>query len=301
MDERQGQVVTGAGLQDSRINEEFVAFLNKWGPRLIYALLIVVLAYLGWGRFQDYQQRQVDQAFAEYQAQLAAGNPDVLLQIADEHDGKAAVWTLATLDAADILLRSARTGVRPSVAPSAATPADLLDESQQAETMQRVAGLYQRVIDRNAGRPNRAPYTLNATWGLASAQLSLGENDAARRTLESYVALAEDSGFTNEAEAARGRLEVVGKLAASPIPVYKNDDLPEEARRTPTQPAAPSGMINIGQGGIQQSGDGVLNLQQIDPAELSTTDRRPAPAEDTTEPQAEPDAGDPIPPADDPE
>ncbi len=307
MDERQGQVVSGAGLQDSRINEEFVAWLNKWGPRAIYALLIIVLGYLGWQRYEVWQQQQVDRAFEEYQAQLAAGNPDVLLQVAEEHDGKASVWTLATLDAADILLRSARTGVRPTASPTTARPDDLLGLEEQEQTMRRVASLYERVVERNSGREHRAPFTLNALWGLASAQLSLGENDAAQQTLERYVELAEANGFPDEAESGRKRLDVVNKLAAGPVKVYRTAELPEGAQPpSPVTTPAPTGQIDLSPGGVRGGEGGPLRVTPVDPSELPSSldlrDRRPA---SEGEPAlAEDPAGEPTPepePADEPE
>ena len=42
-DDRRREVEVGAGLQESRLNEEFIDALKKHGPKVIYALAAVVL------------------------------------------------------------------------------------------------------------------------------------------------------------------------------------------------------------------------------------------------------------------
>ena len=64
----QRQIQAGAGLQESRLNEDFINFLRKWGPFFTYGILAIVLVWLGIGQYQSWKARQSAQAFADLAA-----------------------------------------------------------------------------------------------------------------------------------------------------------------------------------------------------------------------------------------
>lgn len=72
MDDRQQQVQVGAGLQESRLNTDFIDFLKKYGTYGLYAMLAVVLSYVGWQRWTMHKNNTRDQAFADLGAAIAS-------------------------------------------------------------------------------------------------------------------------------------------------------------------------------------------------------------------------------------
>ena len=319
MDDRdRRQIEVGAGLQESRLNTELIEWLQKWGPRALYVLLAIVLAYLGWDRWQTYRQGQVDQAFADYQAELLNQNPDLLLDLAEKHDGKASVWTLATLDAADLFVQFGRLGVQPGADLANPLPEDQLTDATRNEIFRKALTEYEAVLKRHKGDPRRARFAQEARWGIASAAISLGEIDRARQTLSEYVDVAEKEGFTDNLLIGRERLAMLDEVS-QPISVYNVAQLPLE-NRDPTQSS-----INTEVGPIAPTPDATpaitlpdgkpAPLKRVNPADLIDTEGKPyvdprrknEPQGDpeTTEPGAEtPAAPEPAPSepnADDPE
>lgn len=225
MEDRQTQVVSGAGLQESRINTEFVDFLSKWGPRVLYVVLAVVLAFLGWQQWTRYQNRLTDQAFAAYEAQVASRSPDLLIQVAQEHASRPAVWSLATRDAANLLMDSVIRGTVPGADPFAPKPEDRLTDAQRADFLARAEALYRDVIERNSNGNGQLIFAEQARWGLASALLSQGKIDQGREALEQFVASAETGSLDNLAAFGRARLARLDD-AGSPPRILPEADLP---------------------------------------------------------------------------
>ena len=115
MDERQTKIREAAGLDESRLNTEFVEFLRKWGPIALGVLAVAALAFVGRNYLREQSVIRTDSAFLELESAQREGNPDVLLRVADTYAGERGVPHLARLQAADVLFQSARAGVSPRV------------------------------------------------------------------------------------------------------------------------------------------------------------------------------------------
>ncbi|HVZ93431.1 MAG TPA: tetratricopeptide repeat protein, partial [Phycisphaerales bacterium] len=102
MEDRQKQIQVGAGLQESRLNADLIQFLQKYGTPILMVVLVIVLGYVGWSKYNRWQAERRDEAFAAYQAARGgvgadgtlAGSPDNLLKVAEERRGRGAVWEL---------------------------------------------------------------------------------------------------------------------------------------------------------------------------------------------------------------
>jgi len=244
MEDKNREVQIGAGLQESRINTDLIVWLQKWGPRVLYILLAVVLAYIGLDRWQSYQLDKVDEAFADYHAQRATGDPEGLLRVAEEHRGKREIWSLATLDAANVLLYSARNGLAPGADPENPTEDDVLSVEERAEVAARAAELFTDVRNHVAGEPDKIRYTLRATWGLASAAANQGDLETARERLNEVAELAREHGYFIDATLAQRRLDMLDELEQEPVVVYAEAELPESAiapEPAPGQQGSPFG------------------------------------------------------------
>ena len=123
MDERQQQIRAGAGLEESRLNTEFIDFIQKWGGPFLIICALLMGAWAGWNWLERKKSQRLDEAFGQYEAQLAGGNPspEALRAVAEEFSGIASVSLLARLNAADIYLAAIRSGVRTGATPTPRT------------------------------------------------------------------------------------------------------------------------------------------------------------------------------------
>ena len=129
MDERQAQIKEGAGLEESRVNQEFLDFLNRWSFPVLLIIAIVSGGYFVYNQWQARKIAARDQAFAELGNMESSNAPSVfsLTTIADEYEGVGHVSELALLQAASIHLNAVRTGLDPAD-PDASNPESLLSD-----------------------------------------------------------------------------------------------------------------------------------------------------------------------------
>jgi hypothetical protein len=274
MDERQTQVVAGAGLQESRLNTDFIDFLSKWGPRALYVVLAVVLAFLGWQQWTRYQSRQTDQAFADYESQVLARSPDLLLKVAQDHAGQHAVWSLAMRDAANLLMDAGIVGTAPGADPLAPRPEDTLSPDQRTQMFQRAEGIFREVIDKNTGPGGQLIYAQQARWGLTSALLSLGKQADGEKLLETFVAEAENADMPDLAAFGRHRLERIREVGAAPI-IVSEASLPPAAIRGRAGSVRLDSSTNV----VTDPSTGI-SIQKLDPTEVPPMEDTPLPEGD---------------------
>jgi hypothetical protein len=160
MDERQAQIREGAGLDEARLNLEFIEFLKKWSTPALIIVAVIALGYFGWQKRKEMRAAAVTNAFVQLEAASDAGNPAGLLAVADEHRAHGAVAEIAYLKAADIHLSSYRAGLAPgSRVTSDGTPEDpkdLLSEDDRKKQLERAAELYRWVVNETAGKMDEA-------------------------------------------------------------------------------------------------------------------------------------------------
>ncbi len=241
MDERQQQIKSGAGLEESRINEDFKEFLEKWG---FWLLLAVAVAFGSMWLYQKYEQRRIakiDSAFAAYESASGSANPspDSLVRVADEYEGIRGVSDLARLRSADIFLHAARTGLSPG---AEYTPEgelmsedDLLDDERIARFLDQAQGLYAKVLE--SGRKSGSVLAIDGAFGLGAVAESKGDAEAARRAYAAASELAKEHGRPILARVADERLAVISQGVPAKITLYSEADLPELPQYTPPAPA----------------------------------------------------------------
>jgi hypothetical protein len=242
----QGQIQVGAGLQESRLNTDLIAFLQKYGSPVLTVVLVLVLAYVGWVKYSQHLAQKKDEAFINYAAARAdfgtdgvlTGSPDNLFRIADESRGQGAVWELASLDAADICLAAARRGIAAGADLANPQPTDYLTDEQKTELIKKADEAYRKVLDATSNKPAKAPIALRARWGLSSTAASLGEMDRAKSVLNEIVTASDGKGMEYQAQVAKRRAEMFASMGPSPK-MFLESELPESAR-VPKPIAQPS-------------------------------------------------------------
>jgi hypothetical protein len=243
MDERQAQIREGAGLDEARLNVEFIEFLKKWSTPLLVIVAVIALGYFGLQRLREARASALSAAFTQLDAARDAGNPVGLLAVAEEHDGQGAVPEIARLQAADIYLGSYRAGMREGAQVTPAgepeDPATVLSEEERTKQLDKAAELYQKVVAETSGKPDLVQHTIGGMYGLAAVAECRANFDEARRHYDAIETLARTADMPEHVELAKQRLDTLGSLANIPklyakaqIPVPP-PLLPEGVRQVP--------------------------------------------------------------------
>ncbi|GIW73905.1 MAG: hypothetical protein KatS3mg103_0427 [Phycisphaerales bacterium] len=306
MDERQGQVKERAGLDESRINEEFRDFLVKWGPRLLIAVALVALALSGRRWLNQQAERRVDEAFVQLALATGSGSasPDTLLSLASQYEDVRAVADLATLAAAEAYLAAVRRGVVIGAQPDelGRYPQDeLLDADLRASYLEQAEQALVRVAE---SKQTPDPLVVRALMGLAAVAEARGRLDQARSFYQRAIERDQAAGLGVVARVAEQRLADLDELAAvTDLPSDKQ--LPAVAQATPDADADepdPDDPFGLGTLDLGDLGSGLLEApdqprqQPADPP----TDQPDQPGDRPSDQPSGLPSGQPEPPADDP-
>lgn len=182
MDRERLKEVQQTDLTDSKLNQEFVDWLRNKGPTWLLGILVVLVAWLGFDRYQQWRQGRLSAAFfdLEYATKIES-----LINVANDHAGVASVPELARLRAADAHLAAAVTGRDPD------DGAVTLDAQAVKEHLDKAEQLFRQVLDAVQHDPARLLFRLQALSGLATVAESAGRFDQARQHYDEIIKLAE--------------------------------------------------------------------------------------------------------------
>ncbi|MEK6702292.1 MAG: hypothetical protein AABZ53_08515 [Planctomycetota bacterium] len=110
MSDPQFKITERAGLEESKLNQDFIEFLRKWSSPILLVAVAIFGGYALYQRFERSQATKIDTAFAEYTALLSSGNPSPasLMEIADTYKSVKAIAPMARLSAADAYMAAVR-------------------------------------------------------------------------------------------------------------------------------------------------------------------------------------------------
>ncbi|RMH12945.1 MAG: hypothetical protein D6695_05385 [Planctomycetota bacterium] len=241
MDERIRELKEGAGREESRINEEFIEFLNKWSTPVLVVLAALAVAYWGWNKYKALQIAKVNEATSAYTSAVRGNpNPDTLANIAEEFSSVRSFGHLARLDLADTYLLSVERGLMPGVEFDPANPpseADVLDEQMRQTFLERAASLYRQVYEATNSVRGKEPLAIEAAFGLAAVAESRGDIEGAKRHIEDAKRLAEKMQYTALAMIAENRLQTLNNVGPVPA-LYDAANLPPLPEPEPIEPPA---------------------------------------------------------------
>lgn len=234
MDDRLKEVQT-TDLTDSRVNRDFVDWLKTKGMNYLLLALLALCAFFGW---EWYQQKGIlarDQAWADLNN---ATSPAAFRGVAETHADVDAIAELAALRAADMLMTSVRSGLRPGL--TADDPAAAMTAEDRVSMLREADGFYTRALELSKKRPGFAgkPIGLSALFGRAAVAEAEGRLEDARGFLTSAGELAtpEYPTLADQADARIANLDLV--VAASDLPLETAIYTPEETGEAYTPPAA---------------------------------------------------------------
>jgi len=243
MDERHAKITEGAGLEESKLNTEFIDWLRKWSTPILLVIAVVVGGYGLYKRMERAKAEKVQLAFDELNAVIGTPNikPESLTAIADSYEGIKAVASIARLAAADRHLELVRKGIEAGavIAPDGTVPAEeALTEAERSRHLDEAARLYQMVLTKETGTNGRALQAMGAAYGLAAVAESRGQMDQAKAAYERVIEIAKYAGFEGQEQLATKRIETLGEIAGMPK-LYAKAELPQPP--APPAPPAPTG------------------------------------------------------------
>ncbi len=264
MDDRQTQIRSGAGLEESRLNEDFIEFLKKWSTPVLWLIVIVGAAWWGLRYLKEQRITKRDNAFATLNEAVSGGNPSPssLRTIAADYSGVGSVSELALLQTVDIYLAAAITGVEPGaeIDPLTGVPSnetDLLDGEQITSYLSQARDLSRGVIDSTAGVAGRELLNHQAWMRLGAAQEGLGSIEDAKASYGRAADAARGGGYPALAAVADARAAAAGSVTLGSLP--SRDELAslpgEEQADLPTGLPAVTG--NTGSAGDSEPGSDV--------------------------------------------
>jgi len=245
-DRRLDQIKEGAGLEESRINQDLVEFLRKWSTPVLMVLALIMLGYFFYNKQKAARQAHVDEAFREYNqsAEIANPSPDALKGVAEDFKDVEGVYLLATQRAADEYLRAVQRGVKPGAeldqAGEPVDPSDMLTDEDRERFLKEAESLYRKVYDRTTGKPQLSLHTLAALYGLAAVSESRNDAQAARNVLDQALALAKDHGYLEHITILQDRIDKLPSLVSEEVKLYAKADLPEIPALAQPEPELPT-------------------------------------------------------------
>jgi len=243
-DNRLDQIKEGAGLEDSRINKDFVDFVRKWSTPVLLVAALISLGYFGYNKRVEAKAARIDEAFQQYNlsAETVSPSPDALRRIAQDYKRVEGVYLLATTKAADEYLRAVQRGVKPGSTLTEAgeieNETDLLTPEDLEKFLDEAEALYKEVHSASVEKPAFALHTLNALYGLAAVAESRGDSTAAKNVLEQAAALAEHHGYLEQNALAKMRIAAAASLG-EPVSLPRKADLPPIPALAPKPPVLP--------------------------------------------------------------
>lgn len=291
MDERQTKIRQGAGLEESRINTEFIDFLNKWSSPVLIVIGVIGLGWFGLNYFQKSKQTRLNNAFAAYESTVSGGTPSPasLRNIAGEYAGVGAVRELALLRTVDIYLRSAIAGVEPGaeidpMTGLAANEADRLDADGIRSYLSQARDLSRQVVQAVEKDAGRRLLLVQGLMRLGAAEEGLGQTEQAKAHYARAGEIARAAGFPELATVADGMIAMADRAVAG-VSLPARATLPELPGERFVDPA----------GEIPMSIDDIMSLPMF---QNLGQDGEPAVEDPASDPQpaADPDpAADPAP------
>jgi hypothetical protein len=307
MDERQAQIRERAGLEESRLNEEFIDWLRKWGTPILLVVAVLAVGYNIKDRWHKARDSKLDAGFEELAAATTGGNssPDTLLSIASTYDGHAAISSLARLDAADAYLDAIRRGVKPGAvlktgkdgSPTGEldNPEDALTDADRTSFLKLAGDLYQQVYDKSSSESGQQLLTINALYGLAAIAECRQEFDKAKGYYEQIAKLADASSLPAHAALANERIKTLPDLVKVPK-LFTKAELPPPPK--PEEPPAPVVTPAAAPPGAPAAGTPAPSAAPVQPSSPVPPPTTPAPAPaPTPEPSPAPATPTPAPAA----
>jgi len=212
MDRDRLKDIQTADLAESQVNEDFVHWLKTKGPTYLLVVMVVIVGYLFYIRYQSSQAERQGEAWVAFAEARVSGLPASFEDIATSYGEIGALRPLGLLSAADGYLKAV---VLNQALGSDANNTDSLTQEDRTFYLQKADALYAEVITNDDN--NNAAYTLFAVSGLsgrAAVSEANGDIDSALTYYESVITRAGNQ-YPALASQAQSRIDSLDTLSAS--------------------------------------------------------------------------------------
>lgn len=207
MDDRQRQIKEGAGLDEARLNQDFIEFLKKWSSPVLLVLAILAVGYWGWNRLQTTRELNQDAAWQALADARSTARPAQLVAVADEFSSIRPLALEARMLAGRLWLNAAMFRKEPGGADATA----VIDDAKRAEFLTSAAGQFQEVVRLTEADPNLELHTMAALFGLAAVRETEGKFDEPGALYDRIVTLSARH-FPELGAEAKSRKETLASL-----------------------------------------------------------------------------------------
>lgn len=242
---RPSQLRVGAGLEESRLNQDFLDFLRKWSTPILLVAALGALSFVAYQKYAQAKRDNIDRAFREYEEVSSSSmpSPDSLAAVARQYTGIEAVPALSHNGAGDSLMFTLKTGLKAGAKlkddGSPESPDDVLKDADRTTILAQAEENYQLALDESIKNPAQRPVTFGALFGLASVAESKGDMDKAKSLYERVISLVNEDApvpnedgtpgerpFANHAAIAKERIQKLGTLS-KPVTIVSEAQLPK--------------------------------------------------------------------------
>ena len=211
MDRDRLKDIQTAELSESNINEDFVHWLKTKGPSYLLVVMVVIVGYLFYVRYQTNQSQRHGEAWAAFSEARVSGLPASFEDIATSYSDIDSLRPLGLLSAADGYLKAVLLGQTLS---SNANVTTVLTEEERTFYLQKADALYAEVVadDNNTGASTL--FAVSGLSGRAAVAESTGDIDTARTFYEAIIVRSGDQ-YPALAKQAQLRIDTLGALASA--------------------------------------------------------------------------------------
>ncbi len=209
MDRDRLKDIQTADLSESNVNEDFVHWLKTKGPSYLLVVMVVIVGYLFYIRYQSSQTQRQGEAWIAFAEARVSGLPASFEDIATSYSDIGSLRPLGLLNAADGYLKAV---VLDQALGSDTNVTTALSEEDRTFYLQKADALYAEVV---TGDDNQKANTLFAAGGLsgrAAVAEANGDIASARNYYEAVIVRVGDQ-YPALATQAKTRIESLDVLS----------------------------------------------------------------------------------------
>lgn len=211
MDRDRLKDIQTAELSGSQVNEDFVLWLKTKGPSYLLIVMIVIVGYLFFVRYQQGKTAHRAEAWIAYIEATATGLPASHEDVAQSYADIDSIKELGLLTAGDAYLKAIILG---KTVGSNADISTTLSEEDRVFYLEKADNLYGRVVANDDNSDGVALFVASGLNGQAAIAESRGDMDAAKKYYELAAARVETL-YPALATQALARASSIAKLANS--------------------------------------------------------------------------------------
>ena len=211
MDRDRLKDIQTAELSESNINEDFVHWLKTKGPSYLLVVMVVIVGYLFYVRYQTNQSQRHGEAWVAFAQAKVSGLPASFEDIATSYSDIDSLRPLGLLSAADGYLKAVLLGQTLS---SNANVTTALTQEERTFYLQKADALYAEVVADDNNTDASTLFAVSGLSGRAAVAESTGNIDTARTFYEAIIVRSADQ-YPSLAKQAQLRIDTLGALASA--------------------------------------------------------------------------------------